>query len=70
MVPQDSSLAVVQVINATFCSDSYLTHLFGLLVLFALYVQYSPFITSHTRGVLGVVPRDFSRGKGKSYTWD
>ena len=35
-----------------------------------LQVQYSPFITSHMRDILGVAPRNFSRGKSKIYVWD
>ena len=32
-------------------------------------LQYSPFITSHTRGIYSVAPCNFSHGKTKNYVW-
>jgi len=32
-------------------------------------LQYSPFITSHMRGILSVAPCNFSCGKTKNYAW-
>ena len=32
-------------------------------------IQYSPFITLHTRGIFSVAPRNFSHGKTKNYAW-
>ena len=33
------------------------------------WLQYSPFITSHKRGIFSVAPHKFSRGKTKNYVW-
>ena len=33
-------------------------------------LQYSPFITSHMRGIFCMAACDFSHGKSKSYAWD
>ena len=32
-------------------------------------LQYSPFITSHTRGIFSMAPRNFFRGKTENYAW-
>ena len=40
-----------------------------LLFVFKCVIQYSPFITSHTRGIFSVGPCNFFRGKTENYAW-
>ena len=40
-----------------------------LLIYLLTYLQYSPFITSHTHDIFSVGPRNFFRGKTENHAW-